>query len=710
MKQFRWLAAGLLAATFMLASAASAEVDMDYICGLNNPPANWDVKDDGPDGANSYTLYAPAGKIVEAICIKTGAGVSGDGIVGPITEDGTYEVDACTFTVSGMGTDSVSLTSAGEGCGLSNIQIWYGDLTLQNLTALKDAVATYDVDWELEKYVNAFGTKLAEYTGVAGDEFFPKWLLFVERVESDFHVKGEITISNPNMVPVDVTVTDELDDGTVATVTCPGGGNTGTVPAAGSLVCEYEAEPVDRAATRNTATITPITPGVAGTFAEADVNWPMKPDGILTDDRFTDFREVLDDSDDFELPETFVCSADVRRYLDGFYTETFTNTATLTVGEDAQHDSAQVKLNCTLPPLNVIKDAAGTFDRTVDWDLKKFVNEVDQKLAVYSGGPGDVFPTDWLLYVTKTAVEGNFSVTGDITITNPAAVTQSVTNVTDVLDDGTVATVDCFAEFPIEILAGGQLVCEYSASPAGKTATLNTATVSATGNDDRTATAPVSFTQNQATIESGTLSDDRFDGVINPLFEQTVSGNANFTLSEDFICPPADSDLYVDGVYSDVIVNTADLNDEINLQDSATVTIECRLRFKGETAWAANGDTPLEFRYTRRGNWATYVEYDGDKTTTLFAGQTIEVGSVEFEAFGDDVRITVTLGQFDGIEWVFDPYPTHNLMVQDYASAPSGNPEPGLFDHKTFCTENTCSIVVPLNDFYGVHVNVGYWW
>ena len=57
---------------------------------------------------------------------------------------------------------------------------------------------------------------------------------------------------------------------------------------------------------------------------------------------------------------------------------------------------------------------------------------------------------------------------------------------TDVLNDGTVATVTCPAG---SVPAGGSLTCGYVATPGGATATLNTATVS-TSFGDIVATAP----------------------------------------------------------------------------------------------------------------------------------------------------------------------------------------------------------------------------
>jgi len=136
------------------------------------------------------------------------------------------------------------------------------------------------------------------------------------------------------------------------------------------------------------------------------------------------------------------------------------------------------------------------------------------------------------------------------------------------------------------------------------------------------------------------------------------------------------------------------------------VNVQCEF-FKGETAWAANGDVPLQLRYTSRGNWATYVQYEyPEKTTTLFAGQTIPVGTVNFLAVNGNVTITVEMSA----PWEFEAV-SQNLKVQDYSSAPSGNPSPGRFAHKKACNSvsSTCSIEVPNNNFYGVHVNVGKW-
>jgi hypothetical protein len=122
-----------------------------------------------------------------------------------------------------------------------------------------------------------------------------------------------------------------------------------------------------------------------------------------------------------------------------------------------------------------------------------------------------------------------------------------------------------------------------------------------------------------------------------------------------------------------------------------------------ETAWAANGDTPGELRYVNQGNWATYVEYHGvEKTVTLFAGQNINIGTVTFSAPSNG-KVTITIDLNDAGDFYEET--DHNVKIQDYSVAPSGNPAPGQFDHKGLGTGKSFSIEVPENNYYGVHVD-----
>jgi hypothetical protein len=502
----------------------------------------------------SYVLPVPAGTYtISEIC--------------PVNEEWFQSEPAPTDGVCGSGVYNRTIGSKKTIDGLN-----FGNYQYIPPVVEKTAVGTYDrtVTWDLNKYVNVMGTKLAEYTGEAGDSWTPDWLIFVTKdvVLDNYKVTGDITIENLNVFELAFMVTDMLNDGTVADVTCP----TYTIPANDSVVCTYEALPTGGTATLNTATVS--VEGEEDVIATAAVMFTENligvDEGTLTDSRFHAFEEIVTATSDFTLPETFTCSTDPSKYTNGTYTETFENWAYLNDIIDLE-DDASVKITCTLPPLEVEKTAEGSFDRTVTWDLEKYVNEVDQKLDEYVGLPGDAFPTDWLIFVEKDEVIDNYKVTGDITIDNPAAIPQAFT-ITDVLDDGTVAVVDCPS---LTVPAGGQVVCTYEASPTDGSATLNTATVTAVGNPAQVATAPVLFVENLIGYDQGTLTDDRFDGIINPLFSQIVTDNFSVTLSETFYCPPTRSELYEDGIFTDTVVNTAFLNDNIELEDFATITIYC---------------------------------------------------------------------------------------------------------------------------------------
>jgi hypothetical protein len=136
------------------------------------------------------------------------------------------------------------------------------------------------------------------------------------------------------------------------------------------------------------------------------------------------------------------------------------------------------------------------------------------------------------------------------------------------------------------------------------------------------------------------------------------------------------------------------------------------LCYQDETAWA-KGD-PYN---PKRGNWAMYVAYGGvEKTVDLIAdggdGVGMVAGEVTFSApSGGYVEITVNLDNtFIFYYDLNDDEEDNNLKVQDYANAPKGNPKVGRFEHKTFIPVGSTlgSITVPVNNYYGVHLDVAY--
>jgi hypothetical protein len=119
--------------------------------------------------------------------------------------------------------------------------------------------------------------------------------------------------------------------------------------------------------------------------------------------------------------------------------------------------------------------------------------------------------------------------------------------------------------------------------------------------------------------------------------------------------------------------------------------------FKGESGWAAGT------RYATKGNWATYTPYLAGSPVTLYAGKTMEAGTVAFSAVDGDGKVTITITLNPG--WFFNNV-SDNVKIQDYATAPSGNPSPGRFTSKGYATKSPFSIKVPSNKFYGVYVDL----
>jgi hypothetical protein len=217
-----------------------------------------------------------------------------------------------------------------------------------SLTATKTAAGTYDraIAWTLAKSVTP-----AAHTGTAGQTAGSStWTVTATKSETlgNYRVAGQITVGNPTLVPVTFSVADQLNDGTVAAVTCPGY----TVAAGGSVACTYTASPANGSATLNTATVLVVSPaGVQGTTATAPVSFAANVTGdgavTLADPRFGS-TQVISASKTVTFPEIFTCPADAGLYdANGKYVRTVTNTATLVGASTNLSRNASVQVTCT---------------------------------------------------------------------------------------------------------------------------------------------------------------------------------------------------------------------------------------------------------------------------------------------------------------------------------------------------------------------------
>ena len=348
-------------------------------------------------------------------------------------------------------------------------------------------------------------------------------------------------------------------------------------------------------------------------------------------------------------------------------------------------------MDCSLPALTATKTAEGSFDRTITWDLTKSVNP-----ASHSGLAGDSFNSTWTVEATKkAAVDSNHKVTGVITVENSAAIEQTF-SVTDKLDDGTSASVDCDPaaagdQASAKVPAGGKVECSYTASTAN--AKENTATVSAPGNGDVVAKASVSYTPIIKGDESVTLADPRFS------YSQLISASTTKTFPETFTCP-TDRAAYTNNSYSKTFTNTATLKGAItNLSKSATVTLNCRYPWQAETATGAGT------RYPGTSNWFMYTPYQTTKVD-LIAGQKYDAGDVYMTRPGDGntyIEVKLASGfRFANVQ--------QNLKIQPFASAPKSYVQPGAFQYKFSVPQATSTYKAKIPGitakFYGIHADV----
>ena len=482
--------------------------------------------------------------------------------------------------------------ASGESAAISHIEFCYDYELTASKTANADFTRTYT--WNITKSVDP-----ASHSGFAGDTFSSDYDVVVDQTiaDSDFAVSGEITVNNPTPFAVNFSVSDDVD-GTAADVSC----DTYDLDPGATATCTYSAALAGANNGTNTATITSNTSGVGGATASADyafgdptttvgdptVNVTDYFDGDLVGE---DLGSASGDLT-FEYDRDFACPTDADAYENGVYTDSFPNTAE--IDETGQSADANVDLTCYAPV--VTKDASASYDETHTWTIEKSVDPESQ-----SGYPGDMLSWEWTVNVSETSVDSNFAVSGTIWVYNPADEAMTV-DVSDVLDDGTIATVNCGGgSTSLSVAADDTGSCSYSASPIGKTATLNTATATLNGADFN-GTANVNFVAN-VIGGTATVTDDEI-GLNDPL--TAGEGPWEFTGSDSHTCSTNRSDYGANGTYSNTVDNTATVTDSEGNSDSddASTTYTCSAGFldvKKTTDGVVNPARSIDFTLTGPG-------------------------------------------------------------------------------------------------------------
>ncbi|MDM7924291.1 MAG: hypothetical protein QUS14_18555, partial [Pyrinomonadaceae bacterium] len=335
----------------------------------------------------------------------------------------------------------------------------------QPLLVSKSAATTYTRThlWDINKAATP-----AVWNMFTGDNGTTMYDVSVQKTgfnDSNWAVTGTITILNPSKVAATIeSVTDVVSDAGAANVDC-GVTFPYTLAAENSLSCSYQANLPDAASRTNTATVVtsgPV-PGGSGNAAVAFGD----PTNVVNDSiNVTDTNGGswnFSDTTVVSYTRTFACSTD-----DG----THNNTAMIT--ETGQSASASVEVNCY--DLSVSKTAQTSLTRTFDWTIDKSVD--DNSFDLFKG---ESATANYTVRVDKTSTDSDWAVAGTITISNPAPVAASLTNVIDVVSPGISAAVDCSGSarglgVGYAVPAGSNLVCTYQAVLEDAADRTNTAT------------------------------------------------------------------------------------------------------------------------------------------------------------------------------------------------------------------------------------------
>jgi hypothetical protein len=470
----------------------------------------------------------------------------------------------------------------------------------------KTAVPTWEryVDWTIVKVATPLSAD-----AFAGDSAqFDYTVTLTKNVsEGNYKVTGVISVYNPH--PTDDMTVDVSDAMSVlaGVVDCGSGATSLTVAAGQTGTCDYTLTPPDNTDGVNTATATFNDIAFTGS-TNVDFGDPVltgEPETITVDDTVEGDLGEFSDSSTVEYSQTQTCSSDPADYTNGVYSQDYPNTASIneTTGDNS---NASVRLNCYAPVVS--KTAAGTYDERHDWNVTKTVDPESQNAFI-----GQTVSYEWAVTVAEMVVEENFAVTGVITVVNPAPMEMTV-SLADVFDSIAVtitADADCNYDGATGLLtlpAEGTTTCGYSAAPADRTATLNTAT--ATLNDIAfTASDPVEWTANVINPEV-TVDDDQNETD----FPANVTENGTWKYSEQYTCS-TDTTLYAgDNTYTFGENNLATVKAGNTLLDSASASTEIN-------CYAPTIEKTATATYDERHEWTL------DKTVTPtsqdgFAGET----------------------------------------------------------------------------------------
>jgi hypothetical protein len=267
--------------------------------------------------------------------------------------------------------------------------------------------------------------------------------------------------------------------------------------------------------------------------------------------------------------------------------------------------------------LIVDKSANPAFDSQCTWEITKDVDVSQHDLLT-----GQFGTSNYDVSVSSTCLDANHSVTGTISILNPAEFASATIDSVDDLVDAIVATVDCtgdpsFAGFPHNLSPGATLTCTYQAVLSDNTTRTNTATATTSGDvDGGQGTASVDFTNvspSQTTNESITV-DDTFAGPLGTC-SATSDLECLFEYARTFVC---DADAGQHDNTATIVETGQSADASVNVTCTPPVEdVGCTLTQGYWKTHSASGPAPYD-----AAGWGALGDFDGD-TFEEEAGETL---------------------------------------------------------------------------------------
>jgi len=502
------------------------------------------------------------------------------------------------------------VNASGKYAGFSHMDFCFH----YRLSASKTANTTFTRtwNWDIEKTVTP-----DEWGFFTGDEGTSKYTVSVDKVDytdSYWAVSGTITVENNTPLSATITsISDVLSCGNgTPTLSC--GVTFPYVLAAGAtLECTYTADLDFACDGTNTVTVATSTSNVEGDEATAPYSFgdptTVVNDAVNVEDSNGESWGPVSDDASWMYDRTFDCD------------DAGTNPNTATIVETGQDASADVEVTCY--ELTVTKDATTTFDRNWDWTIEKSGSQTELTLS-----PGQQFLVNYTVQVDASYTDGNYAVSGTITINNPHPSRDAdLTAVSDIISPNIAATVNCPT---YTVPAGGSINCSYAADLPGNAQRLNTAAatlqnysfdeeMNATpnGTTDFTGSANVEFgsTPTNEYDECADVPDDLY-GVLGTVCASDAPQMFNYSMHVGPFEEP-------DGCGAQTVTNTASFETNDNGNTDAD-------------SWTVNIEVPCGGGCTHTiGYWKTHSEFgpapydetwallpNGASTTFFLSGQT----------------------------------------------------------------------------------------